>query len=97
MPDLLNTVPKQLLIGGEWVDADGGATFEVHNPADGSVLTIVPTPEEVAPPSEGRELPPIPDWELFTPYNRFLRVGPGQTWAYLPSDQPEPAAVPVAD
>lgn len=25
----------------------------------------------------------IADWELFTPYERFLRVGPGLEWSYL--------------
>ncbi|WP_121254134.1 NAD-dependent succinate-semialdehyde dehydrogenase [Nocardioides ferulae] len=35
--------PEQcrLFVGGEWRDADGGARFEVHDPADGSVLTEV--------------------------------------------------------
>ena len=38
---MIETVPTQLLIGGDWVDATGGATFEVQNPADASVLTRV--------------------------------------------------------
>jgi succinate-semialdehyde dehydrogenase / glutarate-semialdehyde dehydrogenase len=38
---LVETVPRQLLIGGRWVDAAGGATFEVTNPADDRVLTRV--------------------------------------------------------
>lgn len=38
---LLATVPTQLLIGGEWVDASGGATLDVHNPADESVLATI--------------------------------------------------------
>jgi succinate-semialdehyde dehydrogenase/glutarate-semialdehyde dehydrogenase len=38
---LLDSVPTQLLIGGEWVDGSSGATFEVHNPADESVLTRI--------------------------------------------------------
>ena len=38
---LLESVPTQLLIGGKWVDGSGGATFEVHNPADESVLTRI--------------------------------------------------------
>ena len=37
----LPEVPRRLLIGGEWVDATGGATFDVHNPADGSVLASI--------------------------------------------------------
>lgn len=36
---VLETVPTRLLIGGAWVDATGGGTFEVHNPADAGVLT----------------------------------------------------------
>jgi succinate-semialdehyde dehydrogenase/glutarate-semialdehyde dehydrogenase len=38
---LLDSVPTQLLIGGAWVDGSAGATFEVHNPADESVLTHI--------------------------------------------------------
>ena len=38
---MIETVPTQLLIGGEWVDATGGATFEVDNPADAGVLTRI--------------------------------------------------------
>lgn len=32
---------KQLLIDGEWTDAQSGRTFATHNPADGSVLAEV--------------------------------------------------------
>ena len=32
---------RQLLIGGKWVDAKSGKTFEVFNPADGQVLAHV--------------------------------------------------------
>ncbi|HSM68816.1 MAG TPA: aldehyde dehydrogenase family protein, partial [Xanthomonadales bacterium] len=32
---------SQAYIDGQWADADDGATFEVTNPADGSVLTEV--------------------------------------------------------
>ena len=38
---VLPSVPRQLLIDGKWVDASGGATFEVTNPADESVLATV--------------------------------------------------------
>ena len=41
MADVIETVPRRLLIGGEWVDATGGATFEVTNPADDRVLTRI--------------------------------------------------------
>ncbi len=64
--------------------------------SDGSGLHIIPTAEEAESPTD-KERTPLPDWELFTPYRRFLRVGPGPTWAYLPSDQPEAAPVSSAD
>ena len=37
----LTTVPKQLFIDGAWVDATGGKTFDVANPATGEVLCAV--------------------------------------------------------
>lgn len=45
---VIQSVPTRLLVGGRWVDASGGGTFEVHNPADGSVLARVAdaTPED---------------------------------------------------
>ncbi|MBF6143572.1 NAD-dependent succinate-semialdehyde dehydrogenase [Nocardia farcinica] len=47
VPELLESVPTQLWIGGP-VDATGGATFPVHDPATGEVLTHVAdaTPED---------------------------------------------------
>ncbi|MGY2029750.1 NAD-dependent succinate-semialdehyde dehydrogenase [Nocardia gipuzkoensis] len=39
--ELLESVPKQLWIAGRPVDATGGGTFPVHNPATGEVLTHV--------------------------------------------------------
>ncbi|MDI2098870.1 NAD-dependent succinate-semialdehyde dehydrogenase [Ruicaihuangia caeni] len=36
--DLLERVPNQLYIGGEWVDADGGKTIEVRDPATYEVI-----------------------------------------------------------
>jgi len=38
-PDL---VREQALLGGQWVDADTGATFDVTNPARGDVIARVP-------------------------------------------------------
>ncbi|MFD4404285.1 NAD-dependent succinate-semialdehyde dehydrogenase [Nocardia sp. NPDC058499] len=45
--DVLDSVPKQLWIGGP-VDATGGGTFGVHNPANGEVVAEVAdaTPED---------------------------------------------------
>lgn len=39
-PEVLASVPKQLWIGGP-VDATGGGTFPVHNPANGEVIAEV--------------------------------------------------------
>ncbi|MFL6171321.1 MAG: NAD-dependent succinate-semialdehyde dehydrogenase [Marmoricola sp.] len=38
---VLSAVPKQLYIGGKWVDASGGAAFEVEDPATGKALCSV--------------------------------------------------------
>jgi succinate-semialdehyde dehydrogenase/glutarate-semialdehyde dehydrogenase len=45
---LIESVPRKLLIGGEWLDAAGGATFPVSDPATGLVLARVAdaTPED---------------------------------------------------
>src|SRR5271156_3137483 len=34
--------PKQMLIGGKWVSAKSGKTFETINPANEEVLALVP-------------------------------------------------------
>jgi hypothetical protein len=49
--------------------------------SDGSSLLIVPEAVE-QPQSQDEELA---DWEVFTPHDRYLRVGPGAHWSYLPS------------
>jgi succinate-semialdehyde dehydrogenase/glutarate-semialdehyde dehydrogenase len=38
---VIETVPTQLLVDGQWVDATGGGTFEVTNPATGDVLATI--------------------------------------------------------
>ena len=38
---LLQSVPTDLYIGGEWRESAGGARFDVHDPATGSVLVSV--------------------------------------------------------
>ncbi|MBO9520217.1 MAG: NAD-dependent succinate-semialdehyde dehydrogenase [Nocardioidaceae bacterium] len=45
---VLDAVPKQLLIGGEWRDASGGARFAVEDPATGKALCEIAdaTPED---------------------------------------------------
>ena len=44
---VVEAVPKQLLIGGQWVDAPGAATFGVEDPATGETIASVAdaTPE----------------------------------------------------
>ncbi len=39
--DVVNRVPKQLMINGKWVDATGGATLDVLDPSTGDVLCAV--------------------------------------------------------
>jgi succinate-semialdehyde dehydrogenase / glutarate-semialdehyde dehydrogenase len=45
---VLDSVPKQLLIGGRWVDSSTGATLAVHDPATGETIAEVAdaTPED---------------------------------------------------
>src|SRR5680860_1034815 len=38
---VVDRAPKQLFIGGRWVDASGGATFDVVDPSTGDVLCAV--------------------------------------------------------
>jgi hypothetical protein len=62
--------------------------------SDGGFVQLRPTPAESEGKGteEGEDLPPVADWELFTPYGRYLRVGPGLKWAYEPSGREEGAA-----
>ncbi|MCB5291992.1 NAD-dependent succinate-semialdehyde dehydrogenase [Arthrobacter sp. SO3] len=39
--ELLGSVPKGLLIGGQWRDASDGGTFDVHDPSTGAVLATL--------------------------------------------------------
>ncbi|CAG7573799.1 succinate-semialdehyde dehydrogenase/glutarate-semialdehyde dehydrogenase [Barrientosiimonas humi] len=47
---VVDQVEKRLLVGGRWVDAEGGATFEVDDPATGQVIASVAD----ATPADGR-------------------------------------------
>ncbi|MBK5217528.1 MAG: aldehyde dehydrogenase family protein, partial [Propionibacteriales bacterium] len=38
---IVDQVPKQLFIGGEWRDAGGGKTFAVEDPSTGDVIAHV--------------------------------------------------------
>ena len=39
--EVVEAVPKQLLIGGEWVDASGGGTLDVEDPSTGERIAAV--------------------------------------------------------
>ncbi|QAY60516.1 NAD-dependent succinate-semialdehyde dehydrogenase [Microbacterium protaetiae] len=39
--ELLSRVPTGLFIGGEWIDAEGGKTFDVHDPATNAVVHTI--------------------------------------------------------
>ncbi|UWF77148.1 MULTISPECIES: NAD-dependent succinate-semialdehyde dehydrogenase [Microbacterium] len=39
--DLLSRVPTGLFIGGEWIDAEEGRTFDVHDPSTGAVIRSI--------------------------------------------------------
>src|SRR3954447_17568423 len=38
---VLEAVPKQLFIGGQWRDASGGATLDVEGPSTGEAIAAV--------------------------------------------------------
>lgn len=38
---LLDSIPTGLYIGGEWIEATGGRTFDVHDPATGAVIRSI--------------------------------------------------------
>ena len=39
--ELLAAVPKQLLIGGQWVDSTSGRSIDVHDPSTGTVIATI--------------------------------------------------------
>src|SRR5688572_24506139 len=47
---VISSVPRKLLIGGEWVDAEHGAQFDVLDPSTGEILCSVAD----ASPADGR-------------------------------------------
>ncbi|MCU0705953.1 MAG: hypothetical protein MUF18_18455 [Fimbriiglobus sp.] len=59
--------------------------------SDGSYVAVFPTTThlEIGTKPEYDFMVDPPDWELFTPYGLFLKVGPGRQWSYQPSNQPE--------
>ncbi len=54
--------------------------------SDGSNVEIIP--ESAKNLNAKEDAVEIADWEVFTPYARYLRVGPGEWWSYWPSRQP---------
>ena len=68
--ELLIPEHRRLFIGGSWREANDGATFDVHDPADGSVIT------EVADADPGDALDALdaavaqPDWAATPPRER---------------------------
>lgn len=53
--------------------------------SDGPALVVLPRPPRRR--STARQ-DDIADWEIFLPHHRYLAVGPGRRWSYLPSDVP---------
>jgi hypothetical protein len=64
--------------------------------SDGSLIEVFPTETHFEIDMDDDIPIQPPDWELFTPYKRYLRVGPGSEWGYHPSDQPEEKAGSIA-
>ncbi len=56
--------------------------------SDESILTVTPRRDPDDP------LCDLADWELFTPYDRYIKAGPGMQWEYSPSNSPSASAVP---
>lgn len=44
--DILASVPTKLFIGGDWVDAEGGKTLNVSDPATGEHLATIANASE---------------------------------------------------
>ncbi len=68
---MLRTVPTDLFLGGDWVAAENGATFPVHDPATGKVLTEV---ADASPADAARALDAAvaagPEWAATAPRER---------------------------
>ncbi|MGE0221518.1 aldehyde dehydrogenase family protein, partial [Mycolicibacterium sp.] len=69
--DFVATFPRRLFVGGQWVDAQGGATSGVDNPATGELLAAV---ADAAPADGARALAAAvaaqPSWRRTAPRRR---------------------------
>ncbi|MCK8675549.1 NAD-dependent succinate-semialdehyde dehydrogenase [Rhodococcus sp. HM1] len=69
--EMLRTVPTDLFLGGDWAAAENGATFPVHDPATGKVLTEV---ADASPADAARALDAAvaagPEWAATAPRER---------------------------
>jgi acyl-CoA reductase-like NAD-dependent aldehyde dehydrogenase len=71
--DFLSTGPKKLLIGGQWVDAQSGQTFEVVDPTTEQVLASVALAEKAdvdAAVAAATRAFDDPSWSCITPHAR---------------------------
>ncbi|WP_329392082.1 aldehyde dehydrogenase family protein [Streptomyces sp. NBC_01716] len=64
----------RMFIGGEWVTAQGGETFDVHDPADGRVIAHVPAAQpadvDAAVAAARAAFAPAGPWRTMTPQIR---------------------------
>jgi succinate-semialdehyde dehydrogenase/glutarate-semialdehyde dehydrogenase len=69
--ELVDAVPKRLYIGGQWVDASGGATLTVEDPATGDPIAEVAdaTPEDALAALEAAHSKQ-PEWREHPPRER---------------------------
>ena len=61
---VLESIPTQLYIGGEWVDGSQGETIAVEDPATEAIASPVEgsSTSSVAPPEASRHSPPMNSW-----------------------------------
>jgi len=52
--------------------------------SDGSSFRVEPFAEAISDPLDEND--EVADWEIFTPYDRCIAVGPGEKWAYQKTD-----------
>src|SRR3954454_5007960 len=71
VPGLSRPVPTGLFIGGEWRPSSDGATFDVHDPADASVLARIAdaTPDDTAAALDAAYAA-LPEWAATPPRKR---------------------------